>query len=95
MKHQGTVNGAAFSPDGKSALTACWTMRRQRESFQRLGQVLRWDVSNGAGPDLFVELPEAIQLASYVKDGRTVVVLSDDKLWLVDAESGKGIAGPF
>jgi WD40 repeat protein/tRNA A-37 threonylcarbamoyl transferase component Bud32 len=95
MKHQGTVHGAAFSPDGKSALTACWTMRRQGETFQRLGQVLRWDASNGAGPDLFVELPESIQFASYVKDGHAVFVASEDKLWLVDAESGKGIAGPF
>jgi WD40 repeat protein/serine/threonine protein kinase len=76
---------AAFSPDGKTVVTA-----------SKLGQAHLWDVGTGKKR---LETPMVhqgpIRSAAFSPDGKTVVTGSDDKtarLW--DAETGK-LLGPF
>ncbi|HVS35865.1 MAG TPA: serine/threonine-protein kinase [Gemmataceae bacterium] len=76
--HDGAVNGAAFSPDGKTLATASWDRT-----------VRVWDVADGKERLRLSHDAEAWRV-SFGPDGRTIAAASDDRtarLW--DAADGK------
>jgi WD40 repeat protein len=57
LAHASRAVSAAISPDGKTVLTACWTMQRQGDRSTPKGEVFRWDAASGAALGRLVEVP--------------------------------------
>jgi WD40 repeat protein/DNA-binding SARP family transcriptional activator len=70
--HGGAVNGAAFTPDGKSVLTAGTD-----------GDVLVWDVASGTIRETLSGHVANVQAPAVTPDGRTAVTVAHDATTLV------------
>jgi WD40 repeat protein len=85
MKHQGAVNSAQFSPDGRRVVTDCY------------GNTARvWDAASGKQVGEPMEHKGFVNSAQFSPDGQRVVTASSDttaRVW--DAASGKQIGEPM
>jgi WD40 repeat protein len=76
--HEGPVESAVFSPDGRRILTASW------DRTARL-----WDAGTGAPVQVLRGHKGAVQSAVFSPDGRRILTASWDRTaWLWDAETG-------
>jgi WD40 repeat protein/tRNA A-37 threonylcarbamoyl transferase component Bud32 len=92
--HSGPVNGAVFSPDGKTVATMSGTVR-DRSNVS--GEVKLWDTASGKERATLVRKEVAPTRVEFTPDGKTVAVIgyvSDDcfepSLW--EADTGKLIS---
>ncbi len=84
-RHGASVLSAAFSPDGKSIVTA------SNDNTARV-----WDAATGKSPAAPLEHQGAVLTASFSPDGMRVVTASADKTARVwNAVTGKPVTSPF
>jgi WD40 repeat protein/energy-coupling factor transporter ATP-binding protein EcfA2 len=86
LRHQNSVNSAAFSPDGQRIITACWD-RTARVWSATTGQPV---LEALAGHD------DAVYSAAFSPDGKHIVTASQDRtarIW--DAATGQPIGEPL
>jgi len=85
MRHEGAVNTANFSTDGRRVVTA---------SADRTARV--WDAESGKSVSEPMRHEGAVNTANFSTDGRRVVTASADRTARVwDAESGKPVGEPM
>ena len=85
--HDGRVNDAAFSPDGKQVITACQDGSARVFAVAELGD---------AKPSLQLDHPGPVTLASFAPDNLHIATVCADhaaRLW--DARTGKQIGEPL
>ncbi len=90
------VVSVAVSPDGKTGLTACWSLGPVVR-----GEVFRWDLASGKNLGRLALVPEEVMNATFVEGGKAVLVVSaadlnaSTTLRLFDAASGQPIGVPI
>src|SRR5207248_2381935 len=91
LTHPSDAVSAALSPDGKIALTACW-----RHDGNPKSEVFRWNAATGEKLGRLLGLSEEVRLATFVRGGRAVLVVSPNagvanptRLRVFDAVSGE------
>ncbi len=76
--HTGTISASAFSPDGRTIVTASWD-----------GSARLWDVQSGRLLNLLASETGNVSDASFSPDGRFILTASGSSAFLWDARSGR------